>query len=177
MKRLILILLTIIIMYAFSACDNKGYRSVEASEANFSGSLDINSPEGIAKSSGEIYMKISEGKISVDDAMDKLIALSSSESLVDVLKNKDRFRQGIVDYASYMASNEDNITKIEFAKTIYDNPNECFIERIQYQKKDNKCYYFRQDFVLEEGKWKARGDNPVDGFKIKWGISKKNVLQ
>lgn len=177
MKRILLTAVLIILIVVNTGCDNKKYRILEPSDTNFNSQLDTKTPEGLAKATSLIYKDIADEKMTVDEAMDKLIYYASADSMEEIFKNKDKFKKGIVDYVEYMKSNEDKLVRFEFSKTIYDNPKEAHIERIQVQKNKDKKYYFIQDFVLEKGQWRVKGDNMAEPFKVKWSFSKNYILK
>lgn len=177
MNKIILVFLLVFILILGSGCDKTQYRKLDASGSDFSSNLGTDTPEGIARATGLIYMQISEGKLSVDEAMEKLTTFSSIDAQQEISKYKDKFRQGIEDFIDYSKEKGDKIVKIEFSKTVYDNTKEAHIERIQYHKSNNKRYYFTQDFVMEDGAWRVRGDNMADPFKISNAKSKKYVLK
>jgi uncharacterized lipoprotein NlpE involved in copper resistance len=177
MKKIIFTAILAVLIILITGCDNRNYRLLEPSAANYNSQLDINSPEGLAKTTSLIYKDIADEKITVDQAMDKLISYASGNSMEEIFKNKEKFRKGIADYIDYMKSNGDKLVRFEFSKTVYDNPKSAHIERIQVQKNNDKKYYFIQDFVLENGTWRVQGDNMSEPFKIKWIFSKNYILK
>ena len=58
------------------------------------------------------------------------------------------------------------ITGFEFSKIMYKDKTDAIIYRIQKNKNGDK-YYFIQSFILENGNWKIKGDNPTNQFMLK----------
>lgn len=168
MRKIFLVLMAVVVLFgvACSKKEEKQLRIVEPSETDYEKDLDINSPEGLAKASSIVYKRIAAEKMTIEEAVEELKSYASVNSLNEMEKRAAEFKKGIKEYVDYMKENNDWITGFQFGKTVYTSPEEAYIERIQKHKK-GKHYYFRQDYVLEDGKWRISGDNVENPFEIK----------
>lgn len=138
----------------------------ERSDINPTGKpIDINSPEGLAQATARMYIRFSRDEIGVEEMLDGLLKYASKSSLEIVNQNLDYYRRKMRDYLSTIRETNDVIGRIELSVTSYDDENNAYIERIHYMKNGSK-YYFRQDFIKENGVWKVRGDNLTDPFRF-----------
>lgn len=172
MKKILAFITMAAVIVSLTACSAEGKkvdRVLEPSAANYDSGLGTGTPEGLAQASSRIYMGLGDGTVSVEDAIKELKAYSSKDSVKELEKSGDFFKKQIEELRDYLKANDDKIVKFEFAKTVYEGTDSAYIERIQKQK-NGKCYYFRQDFILEDGSWKICGDNIADPFSIKAGI-------
>lgn len=139
---------------------------VMPSETDYAADLDINTPEGLAKESSEIYRQLLGEEISIEDGFNALYDMSGKQSAQSMLDYKEEFEKQIQDTIDYLNSEKDAIAKFEFAKTEYSGDDTASIKRIQVQQ-NGKKYYFQQDFVKEDGVWKIKGDNVANDFVIR----------
>ncbi len=160
-----------LIAATFAGCENApasedSETKVMPSATNYEADVDINSPEGLAKASSEIYRQLLSEQITIEDGFNELLDLSSGQSAQSMRDYEDEFVKQIQDTIDYFKSENDAITKYEFAKTEYSGDDAASIKRIQVQQ-NGKKYYFQQDFVKEDGVWKIKGDNVANDFVIK----------
>ncbi len=80
---------------------------------------------------------------------------------------KTEFIQSIEDTKDYFDSQQEAIEGYDFSECVEDSnyENRKVIYRIQNMKSGKK-YYFRQDFVQEDGKWRIYGDNVENEFAL-----------
>jgi len=161
--------LLLLAMIFISAFTNDSVRKLEPSDVNYNEKLNINSPEGLALASVNVYRDVLSGEISIDEAFEMLKSYAAEDSLDGIIKNQDKFKRDMKQNIDYMIENGIKIEKVEFAKTIYSSSQKASIERIQ-KLSNGRSYYFKQDFIYENGKWKIYGDNITDEFKIKWSL-------
>lgn len=169
MKKLSLIIASVLLLLLSTACSSSSdniTREFERSATVYSDKLSTDTPEGLAYASSMIYKSLSEENMTVDDALKELEGYSSKDSLEALQKSGDFFKEQISQFIDYLKANDDAIENFEYTKTIYDDSNHSHIERIQNQKSGKK-FYFKQDFILEDGQWKISGDNIDDAFKLK----------
>lgn len=136
------------------------------SQTDYSKDIDINSPEGLAKYSSDIYKDMIARELDVNEVYNKLLEISSENSKTEMQKYKSKFMDSIKDLISYFK--EDEITQVEFAQTGL-KKDQASIKRIQIHKSGKK-YYFQQDYIKEKGVWKICGDNIDNAFRIKTQI-------
>ena len=161
----------LLIAAMFAGCENTpasddSETKVMPSATNYDADVDINSPEGLAKESSEIYQQLLSEQISIEDGFDELLSLASAQSAQSMLDYEDEFSKQIQDTIDYLKSEKDAITAYKFAATEYSGDDAASIKRIQVQQNGRK-YYFQQDFVKEDGVWKIKGDNVANDFVIK----------
>lgn len=172
MKRISLALIVMMVIAALLAgcaptpSTDESEMKVMPSATNFDADIDINSPEGLAKESSEIYRQLLSSQMSIKDGFNALLKLASGQSAQSMLDYEDEFSKQIGNTIDYFESEKDAIVKYEFAKTEYTGDDAASIKRIQIQQSGKK-YYFQQDFVKEEGVWKIKGDNVTNDFVIK----------
>lgn len=146
-------------------------RVVEPSPVNYRSQLDINSPEGLAQASGQLYKELTYGKVSAEQTVAQLEQWASEESQREMERKKSDFTAEIRDYIQYSKENDIRIRGFEFGKTVYLEAGKASIERIQRNTK-GRDYYYKQDFVREKGFWRIAGDNAEEPFRIErhWEI-------
>lgn len=159
-------ILSVVLLAGCSNPDNSNMKKLERSDKKYNTKLDINSPEGLAQASSQLYKDLAEQKISCDDAFPLLESYSSKESKEALTKHKDDFKRSINEFIGYLNANDDSIVKFEFSKTVYDDSQNAHISRIQ-EHKSGKKFYFTQDFTVENGQWKIIGDNVEVPFILK----------
>ena len=169
MKKIALAVLVIIMAASVLGCAASSTADVPKimpSETDFTAELDINSPEGLAKESSEIYQALLSKEITTEDGFNKLMDISCEQAANSMLEYEKVFGDQIATTIDHFESEDDSILSYEFAQTEYTDENTASIKRIQVQK-NGKKYYFRQDFVKEDGEWKIKGDNVENDFVLK----------
>ena len=169
MKKIALAVL-VIIMAAWglgcAAASASDVPKIMPSEADYTADLDINSPEGLAKESSNVYKALLSKEITIEDGFDRLLVISCEQAANSMLEYEKEFGDQIAATIDYFASADDSILSYEFAQTEYSDENTASIKRIQVQQ-NGKKYYFRQDFIKEDGVWKIKGDNVENDFELK----------
>ncbi len=170
MKKIALAVLVITMAASVLGCAASSTADVPKimpSETDFTAELDINSPEGLAKESSEIYQALLSKEITTEDGFDKLMDISCEQAAISMQDYKKEFGDQIAATIDYFESENDSIVHYDFAQTEYgDDENTASIKRIQVQE-NGKKYYFQQDFVKEDGVWKIKGDNVENDFELK----------
>jgi hypothetical protein len=168
MKTLAYIILIVLVSQILIACSAQigtGDTVYTISSTKYDSDLDINSPEGLAQYSTESYMKMMSGEMDASEGFDTLMSHSATAYKDYNESQKDAFINYIRSTKRYFKEKDCRIDRYFFSETIYDDEH-ASIYRIQLMS-NGDMYYFRQDFVNENGTWKIRGDNPVDPFIIK----------
>ncbi|HWR22131.1 MAG TPA: hypothetical protein VN366_01525 [Feifaniaceae bacterium] len=160
----------LLFLFFLSGCSlntdiGEGDVSYKQSSLDYSEPLDINSPEGLAQYTGNAYMDMIAGKTDPKEEFPVLLSHSSEGSQKLMEGAMDRFVQDIRLSKQYFESNDKAIEGYVYSETIYDGDDNASVYRIQ-KMNDGKLYYFKQDFVLEDGTWKIRGDNVQDPFVL-----------
>ncbi len=169
MKRIALAVLVIIMAASGLGCAAASVTDAPKlmpSEADYSSGLDINSPEGLAKESSDVYKALMDKDITIEDGFNRLLDISCEQAASSMMEYEKEFGDQISATIDYFESEEDSILRYEFAQTEYTDENTASIKRIQVQQ-NGKKYYFRQDFVKEDGEWKIKGDNVENDFVLK----------
>ncbi len=143
----------------------EGDVTYKQSALDYSEPLDSNSPEGLAQYTSNTYMDMIAGKADPKEEFPVLLEHSSIESRALMEDALVRFVQDIELSRQYFESKGRAIAGYVYSETIYDGEDAASIYRIQ-KMNDGKLYYFKQDFVLEDGAWKIRGDNVQDPFVL-----------
>ena len=138
-------------------------------EANYSKTLDSNTPEGLAQQSGQIYMDMVNGDLGPTSGFNALLELVTPESAEAMANAQNQFIDEVAATQDYLASQNDRVKEYEYAQTVYTSEDEAYILRIQVQESGQR-YYFRQDYKCIDGGWKITGDNIEDPFRIKHKI-------
>jgi len=163
-KTVKVFLLIAAIAVAFCGCSPNDMQSLYPSETDYSKTLDINTPEGLAQTSAKLYQSLINGDIDTEQGFQKLYEISSAESKKALDERKGEF---IEQLAMVQESYKENpITEYRYSKTELADENNASICRIQINKSGDK-YYFKQDYVKENGTWKIKGDNAATEFRIK----------
>ena len=170
MKKIALAVLVIIMSASVLGCAAASATDVPKimpSETDYRAELDINSPEGLAQESSDIYKDLLNKDITVEDGFDRLLDISCEQAATSMLEYEKEFGDQIAATIDYFKSEDDSILRYDFAQTEYgDDDNTASIKRIQVQE-NGKKYYFKQDFVKEDGVWKIKGDNVENDFELK----------
>lgn len=149
-----------------TGCGTSGaVEKVMPAAVDYTADLDINTPEGLAQESSEIYRCMLSGEISAESGYERLLAISSEQSAQSLRDYQEEFVKEIEATKEYFLSEGDAIERFEFAQTEYSGADAASIRRIQVQQ-DGKKYYFNQDYVLEDGQWRIKGDNLANDFVI-----------
>ncbi len=173
-KTLTFLIISLLLIFIKCACESNnilGHKDadtvLETAEADYSSDIDENTPEYIAKLSSITYQNMIKGSISTEKGYEILLDISSKESVAQMKAQKYEFLNQIKSTGKYFEANGMEITGYDFSRTYYDENNgkRASIYRIQNMN-NGKKYYFRQDFILEDGMWKLRGDNLVNNFAI-----------
>ena len=169
MKRQIGTIFLLLLFFLTGCSLNKdigeGDVTYKQSALDYSEPLDINSPEGLAQYTSNAYMDLIAGKLDPKEEFPILLEHSFGESRALMEGALTRFVQDIELSKQYFESKDRTIAGYVYSETIYDGDAAASIYRIQ-KMNDGKLYYFKQDFVLEDGTWKIRGDNVQDPFKL-----------
>lgn len=165
-RKLFFVALAVVACFMFTACADNGLPAfMPATEEDDSFDA-AGTPEELAKTSSQIYLAMVNGDLPAEDGYEKLLGFSCASSVEQMEALKTEFIKQINDTKEYLRANEDSIEGYSFAKTEYKNEDEATILRIQ-RHENGKQYYFKQDFVKENGEWKIKGDNITDPFRIK----------
>lgn len=165
MKKANIIYVTLlIIIFVISGCSND-IDALYPAEVDYSKSIDMNTPEGLAKTSAEINMKMLNGDITPEDGYNEMLKYCCKDSVKAMQTYKDQFIKGVKTLSEYFKDGKNPITGNQFTKTYIDENGNTSIYRIQVQK-DGKKYFFRQDYILENNIWKIKGDNSINEFRI-----------
>jgi hypothetical protein len=161
----------VILLFAlFAGCAGpreigEGEPSFNQSEKNYAGPLDINSPEGLALVSSTMYLDMINGKLDPQEAFPELLEYSSRASRNAMESMVKQFADNVRSSRDFFESRKLRIKGYTYSETVYSGGDKASIYRIQIMNNGHN-YYFKQDFVLEEGAWKIKGDNICDPFKI-----------
>lgn|GEM_PF-2137500 len=164
-------ILFLLFAFLFTGCSlqtkdvGTGDTAYRQSAADYAKALDINSPEGLAQYASKSYMDMIARKADPREEFPALMEHSSKESQAQAEDALERFAQDIELSADYFESKNRTIEGYVYSETTYSGEDNATIYRIQIMD-DGKLYYFKQDFVREDGTWKIRGDNTVNPFRL-----------
>ena len=164
--RVLAILVVLAALFLCVGCQDKNEIQFMPGSIDLKSNPDLNTPESLAVKSSTIYMGMINGNLDPEKEFEVLLDISCESSKQSLEKSKSYFISNTEESRSYFNSNKNPIASFEFSETIYKSQNEAQIYRIQIQKNGNK-YYFAQDFLKENGKWKIKGDNLTENFKLK----------
>jgi hypothetical protein len=143
----------------------EGKEAYPESPLDYMKPIEINSPDGLAQYSGNSYIDMINGKVNPEDAFRELLKYSTAVSQ-DMMKDQlPSFVDNIELSRKFFEARGRSIKGYVYSKAIYPDKSSASIYRIQIMD-DDKLYYFKQDFILENETWKIRGDNVIDPFKI-----------
>lgn len=167
MKRIFLVIATMVffIVPLIGCASGNNVTKLMPPTVNYADELDINSPEGLAKESSRIYKAMLSGEMDAQTGFASLLEISSEQSVQGMMDYQEEFIQQVEAAKEYFDAQDNAIDRFEFAQTEYSDDQTATIKRIQIQQ-DGKEYYFSQDYVLEDGQWRIKGDNPENDFVI-----------
>jgi hypothetical protein len=143
----------------------EGKEAHPESPLDYTKPIEINSPDGLAQYSGNSYIAMINGKADPGDTFRELLKYSPAASR-DMMKDQlSSFVDNIELSRKFFETRGRSIKGYVYSKAVYPDESSASIYRIQIMD-DDRLYYFRQDFILEDETWKIRGDNIVDPFKI-----------
>ncbi|POP30494.1 hypothetical protein C3B58_20995 [Lactonifactor longoviformis] len=124
-------------------------------------------PHSLAIASVELYQQMMDGRVTPEEGWEQLRQMGCRESVEAMNAQKTEFIQSIEDTKEYFNSQQEAIEGYDFSECVEDSnyENRKVIYRIQNMKSGKK-YYFRQDFVQEDGKWRIYGDNVENEFAL-----------
>lgn len=164
-RHIFIVLLLVFILASCAEKDNSQSQYMP-SETNYKEELDINSPEGLAKASSELYLAMVNGEKDIWEGVEELTGYAVADSAQQLRNNMDEFTNQIKATKDYLESIDDEVAYYHYAATEYADNGVAKIRRIQAHK-NGKKYYFEQVFVKEDGQWKIASDNLIDAFEIK----------
>lgn len=164
-RHISIVLLLVLILTSCAEKDNSQSRFMP-SETDYTEEWDINSPEGLAKASSELYMEMVNGDKDIEDGAKEMTGYAAADSAQQLRDSMDEFTNQIAATNNYLESTDDEVVGYQYAATEYTDNGEAKIRRIQTHK-SGKEYYFEQGFVKEDGQWRIASDNLTDAFEIK----------
>lgn len=131
--------------------------------------LDSNSPEFLAKASGDAMMQALAGEITAEDLFEQTIQFSAATK-DELLPQKAGFISSLNQSKSYFNQKNMILEKILYAETEYIDDDYACIRRI-HRYNTGKQYYFCQYYKKTDGQWKVLTDTLENDF-----VLKKNFL-
>ena len=159
---------SVILVVLFLGCKTQkeiGEGKLSFPEADLSNTQDVNTPEGIAEATSTIYKDLVEGKTTTADIYPELIEYSAEVSRTQMKGMQNKFDESIRMSQDFFSQQNWHIKNFIFSKAIPGDNSMVGVYRIQVMD-TGTLYYFKQDFIQENGAWKIRGDNISDPFKI-----------
>lgn len=125
-------------------------------------------PEQLAWQSTDIYQQMLRGQMKSGEGFEKTLAMACAESQQLMQGMEQEFKKGILSTIESLKNNDqDQIKQFYFSECIEDPEIEgrYVIFRIQ-EMESGILYYFRQDFIKEDGEWRIYGDNVANPFRL-----------
>lgn len=169
MKKLIFVMIAMILLLSACAAEDPKVPAYMPSKMNYTAELDVNSPEGLAQRSSQLYMDMVNGDLGPSSGYETLLEFVTPESAAAMAEYEKQFLGEISATKDYLKSEDDSVTGYEYVETVYPSEDEAYILRIQIHESGQE-YYFRQNFKCIDGEWKIAGDNIEDAFRIKQKI-------
>ena len=164
---------SVILIFALMGClaqKEIGEGELSFPQADFSSSSGIDKPEGLARATSDIYKRLIDGESTTSDVYPRLLEYSVEASKGIMKDMQLQFSESIKTSRDFFSGRDWHIKEFVISEAVYTNDSMASVYRIQIMN-NGKLYYFKQDFILEKGVWKIRGDNVSDPFKI---ILRKN---
>ncbi len=126
-----------------------------------------NSPEQLALQSGQLYQEMMNDRITPEDGLDQMIQMAAENGAAAMQEQRTEVISSIRMTKESIEKEGDRIESFDYSECIpeQDYDNRVTIYRIQHMKSGKK-YYFKQDFIKENGEWKIYGDNVENPFGL-----------
>jgi len=133
-------------------------------------SLDENTPEQLALKSSSVYKEMMNGELTPEDSFEKMREMATEQTLQSMSEQELSLINSIRVTSEQIQGENDAVESFDYSICIEDSEYEgrVTIYRIQNMK-SGKQYYFKQDFIEENGTWKIYGDNVENPFSLKKG--------
>ena len=127
--------------------------------------IEDQSPEYLARESGDLMIQALNGEISAEELFEKTAAFSASDK-DELLKEKANFISSLEQSRTYFNQNGMEIEAILYSETEYLEEDWACIRRI-HRYNTGKQYYFCQYFKRIDGNWKIVTDTMENKFVLK----------